>query len=147
VTLVELVLSITIISIALVGVLLVMGQTTRHSADPMIEHQAVAIAEAYLEEILVKSYADPDDSSICGTAEGSRSLYDDVCDYNGLSDSGAADQFGVAVSGLENYTVAVSIDTSATLNDLSGSAQVLRADVHVTHSANVDITISGYRTR
>jgi MSHA pilin protein MshD len=147
VTLVELILSITIISIALVGVLLVLGHTTRHSADPMLEHQAVAIAEAYLEEVLLKSYEDPDTGLICGAAEGSRSIFDDVCDYDGLSNVGAEDQYGGAVSGLEGYTVAVSIDTSATLNDLSGSSEVLRADVQVTHPIGIDITISGYRAR
>jgi MSHA pilin protein MshD len=142
-----LILSITIISTALVGVLLVLRQTTRHSADPMLEHQAAAIAEAYLEEILLKPYEDPDTGLICGAAEGSRSLFDDVCDYDGLSNSGAEDQYGVAVSGLEDYSVAVSIDTSAVLNDLSGSSEVLRADVRVTHSVGVDIAISGYRAR
>ena len=144
-TLVELVVSMVIVSIALAGVLVAMNQTTVRSADPMIEHQAVAIAEAYLEEILLQAYADPDDAAICGTPEGSRALYDDVCDYAGLSDSGARDQTDTAVAGLESYQVDVTIDTAANLNGLSGSSEVLRADVTVTHPANVTITLSGYR--
>ena len=73
-TLVELVIAMVVISIALSGVLMVMNYTTAHSADPMIQHQAVAIAEAYLEEILLKPYADPDGVD----GEGSRALFDDV---------------------------------------------------------------------
>jgi MSHA pilin protein MshD len=145
-TLVELVISIVVLGIALPGVLLAVNATTKRSADPMLEHQAVAIAEAYLEEILAKAYADPDDASVCGAAEGSRDLYDDVCDYAGLDDAGARDQEGGAVAGLGAYRVRASVDTAATLGALSGSADVLRVDVRVTHAAGVDLTLSGYRT-
>jgi MSHA pilin protein MshD len=126
-----------------------MNQTTRHSADPMIAEQAVAIAEAYLEEILLKSYYDPDTGAgggICPAAEASRDLYDNICDYNGLNDSGAKDQDGNAITDLEKYNVAVTVDTTATLNALSGSTDVVRIDVEVTNSNFVDITMTGYRT-
>ncbi len=42
VTLVELVVAMVVISIALGGVLLVLNYTTRHSADPVLRHQASA---------------------------------------------------------------------------------------------------------
>jgi len=54
-TLIELVISIVVIAFAVTGILLVMNKTTAHSADPLIQDQAVAIGEAYLEEILGKS--------------------------------------------------------------------------------------------
>jgi MSHA pilin protein MshD len=148
-TLIEMTLAITVIGISLAGTLLVMNQTTRHSADPMIAEQAVAIAEAYLEEILLKSYYDPDTGAgggICPAAEGSRDLYDNICDYNGLSDSGAKDQDGSAISDLEDYNVLVTVDTTATLNGLSSSTDVVRIDVQVTNSPIVDVTMTGYRT-
>ena len=44
VTLVELVISIVVIAIAVSGVIPLISNTIRHSADPMILHQAVAIA-------------------------------------------------------------------------------------------------------
>jgi len=78
VTLIELIISMVIISIALTGILTVMNLTVSHSADPVIQHQAVAIAESYLEEILLQSYADPD----AADGEASRSLFDDVDDYD-----------------------------------------------------------------
>ena len=142
-------LAIVIIGVALTGTLLVMNQITRHSADPMIFEQAGSVAEAYLEEILLKSYYDPDTGAgggICPAAEASRDLYDNVCDYNGVNDSGAKDQGGNGISGLENYQVQVTVDTTALLNGLTGSTNVVRVDVQVTNSTLVDLSLSGYRT-
>lgn len=151
ISLVELVVAIVVVSIALGGTLLVMNQTTRHSADPMIQIQAVAIAEAYLEEILLLSFIDPDLDPLmgptCPPPEASRPLFDNVCDYSNLDDAGARDQEDAAVPGLEAYRVRVAVDTAANLNGLSGTDEVVRVDVRVSHPANVDVTLSGYRTR
>ena len=59
-TLIEVVIAIVIISIAVSAVLMALTMTVGYSADPMIRHQAVAIAEAYLEEITLKAFVDPD---------------------------------------------------------------------------------------
>ena len=147
-TLVEVVISISIISIALAGTLALV-RTGSSSADPMLTHQSAAIAQAYLEEIMSRSFLDPDPnsgSSPCPTKEGSRALYDNVCDYNGLDDSGAKDQDGTAVSGLESWRVRVTVDTTATLGAVTGSTNVIRVDVRVTHDHGPDITVSSYRT-
>lgn len=50
-TFVELIIFIVIISVAVAGVLLVINNTTQHSADPQLRKQALEIAEALLEEI------------------------------------------------------------------------------------------------
>jgi MSHA pilin protein MshD len=62
-TLIELVMFIVIVGVALAGILMVMNITIRHSADPMIRKQALAIAESLLEEIELQpfTYCDPDD--------------------------------------------------------------------------------------
>ncbi len=149
-TLVELVLSIVVIGVAVSGSMLAIHLVTARSADPMLQHQASAIAEAYLEEVLARPFADPDDDSVCSAPEAGRSLYDDVCDYDGLDDAGARTQDGVAVAGLEPYRVRIAVDPAASLNGLTGSTQVLRVDVRVTHqlaALGVDLTLSGYRTR
>jgi prepilin-type N-terminal cleavage/methylation domain len=134
VTLIELVISMVIIGIAVVGILKVMEVTTRHSADPMIQHQAVAVAEAYLEEILTKSYS-------VQPGSGSRDNFDDVADYDGLTDSPPTDQNGNAI-GLIGYTVTVDVGAPAALDGVMAR----RIDVTVTHSTLVDITLTGYRT-
>ena len=76
ISLVELIMFIVIISVALTGILLVMNQTTAHSADPMIRKQALAIAESILEEVELMpfTYCDPDDpnaASAVTAADGS----------------------------------------------------------------------------
>ncbi len=139
-TLVELVISIVVVSIALGGVLMAINYTVTHSADPMLQHQAVAIAESYLEEILLKPFADPDGVD----SEGSRVLFDDVDDYNGLNDSGARDQTGTAITGLTNYTVAVTV-TSTALNGI-GAADSKQVTVTVSHPVGFNISLTGYRT-
>lgn len=142
VTLIELVLAMIVISVALGGVLLVMNYTTRHSADPLLRQQAIAIAEAYMEEVTLKAYLDPDDGTLCPTPEATRDQYDNVCDYNGLADSGAADQTGTAISGLAGYGVAVSV-----AGQPFGSPAVngLRIDITVTDPAGEALTLTGYR--
>ena len=150
VTLVEMAISIAVIGIALAGTLEVVRRTTLASADPMIRRQASAIAEAYLEEILLRSYYDPDlgaGGGACPGAEASRALFDNVCDYHGLDDSGPRDQTGTALAGLEPYRVRVTVDGAATLGALSGSASVLRVDVRVSHGLPLDFTLSAYRTQ
>ena len=83
-TLVELLVSIVIVSIAASTILGVLSMTTAGSADPMIRHQAAAIAEAYLEEILLKPLTDPDGVD----GEAARADFDDLDDYtNRLYDS------------------------------------------------------------
>ena len=147
-TLVELVISIVVIGIAVTGSLLAVNHVVNRSGDPMLQHQASAVAEAYLEEVLARPLADPD-GGVCGAPEASRADYDDVCDYDGLDDLGARAQDGSAVAGLEPYRVRVTVDPGANLNGLTGSANVLRVDVRVTHSLaalGIDLTLSGYRT-
>ncbi len=149
-TLVELVITIVIISISVGAVIGTLSRMTAHSADPMIEAQAVAIAESYLEEIMLKPYLDPATGTVCPLPVGGRSVYDNICDYNGLVDAGAKDQSGAAPTGLNlsAYTVTVNVNQTAALNNLSGSAQVLRVDVNVVFGDGslVNITLSGYRT-
>jgi MSHA pilin protein MshD len=117
-------------------------RNTSASADPLIWHQATAIAEAYLEEALTKNFTDPD-----GLGGETRATYDDVLDYN-FTDNGARDQNGSAVSGLEGYTVQVQAVASA-LNDITlASGNAIRVTVTVTPAALASgtVVISGYRT-
>ena len=145
-TLIELIVSMLVISIALAGVLLATTYTSRHSADPMVRHQATAIAEAYLEEITLKSYRDPDDGSLCPAPEADRDHFDNVCDYKGLADSGAVDQNGNAIVGLENYSVFVAVsDPEVPFGPAGATVNGLKVDVTVTGPAGGSLTLSGYR--
>lgn len=142
VTIVELLLSIVIVATAASAVLGVLSMTSDHSADPMIRHQAASIAEAYLEEILLKSFDDPDGVD----GEALRADFDDVDDYDGLADAGARDQFGNPIANLGDYFVSVAVSPSAALPS-APAADVLRIDISVAWQSGIDFTISGYRTR
>ncbi|BAV32707.1 hypothetical protein SCL_0385 [Sulfuricaulis limicola] len=137
-TLVELIVAIIIIGVALAGVLTVFVRNTRASADPLIWHQATAIAEAYLEEALTKNFT-------VGPGN-TRQTFDDVLDYN-FTDVGAHDQTGTPIAGLEGYTVQVQAAVDA-LNDITlASGNAIRVTVTVTPavSASSTVVVSGYR--
>lgn len=157
-TLIELVIAIVVISVALTGVLLVFNQTVRHSADPMVTEQALAIAQSYLEEIMLQPFADPPNTTApctgtLGPQPGeTRATYDDVGDYNGLVDSPPRDQFGTPMNpgfsliDLSRYTVRVTVGCAA-LNGIPAT-QSKRIDVTVTASGvpGLNVTLSAYRT-
>jgi len=164
-TLLELIVSIVILGLGVTAFTSLINQTTRHSIDPMIIEQANAIAQSYLEEVMLRSFCDPDLSTDCPTfcvaaacgacnvTEGSRNLFDDVCDYNAaLADSttGARDQDNNIIAGLEAYNISVTVDDSGvTLNGLnSASGDIVRIDVNVTHDSfsDLNLTLTGYRT-
>ncbi len=161
-TLIELVIFIVIVSVALAGVLTVLNITTKSSADPMIRKQALAIAEALLEEVMMQpyTYCDPDDATAAtatstagctttvenigpdvnpnGTTEtraSSTNPFDNVNDYHGLSTT-----TNIAGGGVAKYTANVTV-ANATLNAVSG----LLITVAV-NSGTETISLQGYRT-
>ena len=141
-TFVELIITILIIGIAVTGILQVMTINTGSSADPMIRHQGIAIAEAYLDEILAKDFADPG-----GPAETGRADFDDINDYVVINNSPVQDQNGNNIAGLNNYSVTVTITPEAFG---AAGAQVPVADsrritVTVNTPDNNNIAVSGYR--
>ena len=160
-TLVELVIAIVVLSIGATTLLTLVLNTTRDSADPVIQEQAFAIAQSYMEEIFTLPFCDPDFSidcrtdctaanacTACSLNEGSRSLFDDICDYDGLTNTGAEDYYG-PIAGLSSYLVDVTVaDSGVTLNGLaSASGQVVRVDVRVRHSGSPDLnaTLRAYK--
>ena len=58
-TLIELVASIVIISVATIGLMAAVTAAVGRSADPMIQNQATAIGVAYMEEITLAPLCDP----------------------------------------------------------------------------------------
>lgn len=165
-SLIELIIAIMIIGASVVGVLSMMNFLAARSADPMIQEQAMLIGEAYLDEILLKPFLDPSagTANVCPAPETEgRSYYDNVCDYNGLTDAGAPDgdgprdQFGNPIADLGAYTVTVTVEPKAT-NDAvtlgpagsqisnTGVLRVLRVDVRVQGPGTMALMLTGYRT-
>lgn len=174
VTLVELIMFIVVIGVAAAGVVGVIGYATRASTDPMIHKQALAIAEAVLEEVQLMpfSYCDPDDpkaatalSATVGPTgcnatveaigpEGETRLsattpFDNVNDYHGFTMAGGiVDIAGNAVPlpELAAYTAAVTVATEG-LGGI-GASEALLITVTVTHpNLTPSIVLNGYRVR
>lgn len=141
-TLIELVIAIVVIAISVGAVLGVLTRNVQHSADAMVISQAASIAKAYLEEVSLKPFVDPDGVD----GEAARADFDDVDDYNGLVDTGAVDQLGNPVGALGDYTVSITVTPSAALPNVP-LADALRVDVNVTRAPYVNFVLSGYRTR
>ena len=140
VTLVELIVAITIVSISATTILGTMATVASRSADAMVQQQAIAIGQAYLDEVLQRWVVDPNGNP----GVSGRANWNTVDAYNGLNDIGARDQFGNAIAALAGYNVSVSVVNSGGLGGI-GAAAVRRVDVTVTHPPGVTVTLSGYR--
>lgn len=143
-TLLEIIVTLVVVGIAATTLMSVFSSTVRTSADPMIQQQAVSIAEAYMEEISLMAFEDPQGGETGGAEAGeSRPTYDDVRDYNGLIDNGAVDQNGNLITGLEGYTISVSVSGNA-LNGIAASDSLL-ISITVNHAVIGNLVLSGYR--
>ncbi|MCP4430264.1 MAG: type II secretion system protein [Gammaproteobacteria bacterium] len=139
-TLIEIITTIVILGVAATAIMSVFSATVRTSANPMIQQQAISIAEAYMEEIMLKSFNDPD-----GTEVGeSRSSFDDIDDYDGLTDNGVRDQNNNPIASLADYTVTVTVANSS-LNGIA-VADAFLITVNVAHSVLGSTALNGYRT-
>lgn len=159
-TLVELIVFIVIVGVALAGVLTVLNHTTRHSADPLLRKQALAIAEALLEEVMLQpfTWCDPDDANAAtatsyascsvaennlaaeaGEARASATPLDNVNDYNGVTTT-----TNIAGGGSAGYAATVAVAQSS-LNGIAADASLL-ITVSVTAGGET-IQLQGYRTR
>lgn len=173
-TLLEQVVFIMIVGIAAAGIVGAIGYATRASVEPMIQKQALAIAEALLEEVQLMpfTYCDPDDAQAAtadsatvgaggcaATVEGigaegetrtsATTPFDNVSDYNGfVMAGGVVDIAGNAVPlpELGAYSASVSVSNQG-FGGLAASDALL-VTVTVTHpNLNPAIVLHGYRVR
>ncbi|MDI9246677.1 type II secretion system protein [Marinobacter sp. CHS3-4] len=154
-TLIELVMTIVIISVAIAGVVGAFGLITSRSAGPLDQTRAVELAQLYMDEIITKKYDDntppggvPKYSGSCNIgAEGgeTRGTFDDVDDYDGLNDSPPSSAEG-ALSGFNDFTVTVAV---ACAGDDSGiglpASEAKRIDLTITVPGGTNFVFSAYR--
>lgn len=172
VSLLELIMFIVIIGAAVAGVLGVIGYAARTSVDPMVQKQALAIAEALMEEVQLQpfTYCDPDDDNAataldaggCATTpeamgpEGETRTgdpaFDNVNDYQvggiggpGLTVNPVSDLTGTVIAGLEAYSANIQVAAQA-LGTVPASDAVL-ITVTVTGPLSTTVVLHGYRTR
>lgn len=133
-TLIELLIFIVVVSAGLAGILSVMNTVVKSSADPIVRKQAMALADSILEEVLLKSYADPDGTN---TGETDRSNWDNVDDYSTKTNADFAD----LPAELASYVIGITVVDDATTLGLAAK----KVTVTITHGADV-LSMTGYRT-
>jgi MSHA pilin protein MshD len=172
-TLLELIMFIVIVGASVAGVLGAISYASRASVDPMFLKQALAIAEALMEEVQLQTftYCDPDDDNAataldaggCATlAEGvgpeageSRTgdpQFDNVNDYQlggaggpGLTVNPISDLAGAVIPGLGGYSANIRVAAQALHTVPAGNALLIT--VTVTGPNNTTVVLDGYRAR
>lgn len=158
-TLVELVMTIVIISVAIAGVVGAFALISGRSADALNETRAVELAQLYLDEVMSKKYDDQTPpggvdgngnpytgADRCGVSdEGqSRTEYDDVDDYDSINGPPTSKVDNTALSGYSGYTVAIDVvcagaDLSVSNND------VKRIDMTISSPGGGSFIFSAYK--
>lgn len=161
-TLIEMVFFIVIVGVALSGLVSVLASSMRGGADITNQKQALAIAEAIVEEIALKpfTYCDPDDPAVTvatGTGdctapaqahEGTtRTDFDHVADYQRIASiaSPVTDQSGTLAFPAGFAVSSLSVTPEA-LGAVPGT-ESLRISVTVTGPGSTSVTLDTYRTR
>ena len=175
-TLIELVIFMVIVGIAMAGIVSSINFNAQHSSDPVVKKQALAIAEALMEEIELMpfTWCDPDDANVrtatssagCATlsenntapepgeTRGGATPFDNVNDYNGycMATAGCAisnirDINGTLIPNLNGYTALVAVGTGSLNGITAPSGAALHIKVTVTGPLNTTVVLEGFRTR
>ena len=157
-TLVEMVISIVLISIAMTAMLTVFSTSMGRSADPLWKNKSLKLAQAYLDEILSKKYdantplgGIPAATSaniscdVAGPAGGGRENYDTVDDYNHLSDHPPKLVTNTSMTGYGEYTVNVTVVCAGDDVGLSENEYAKLITVTVIPPNNASMPFSVYR--
>ena len=137
-TLMEAILAIVVVGIGLSGLLLALGTVGRHSADPVVHKQMLAIAQELMEEITLKPYASAANAAPAGCA---RDTYNDISDYHGYTSTGICSVDGVAIAKLALFNVSASV-SAGTLSGVAAARQII---VTVSQGSQ-SLSLTGWRT-
>jgi MSHA pilin protein MshD len=148
-TLVELVITIVLMSIVLVAIASTLSFGAGRSADLLFQVKLVELGQAYLEEILSKRFDEnspPGGVPACapvttpcgavGTEGEARSQFDDVDDYHLLNDSPPVDPDGNIRQNYTGYRVEVAVAY------ITEAQRVALALDTVTDAKLIEVTIS-----
>jgi prepilin-type N-terminal cleavage/methylation domain-containing protein len=152
-TLVEATMASLIVAVMLTAAMSIAGSAGLAQYKTAEQATASALADAMIAEITAQAYVDPGASPVfgpeTGEAGGDRSDYDDVDDYNGLSETAPARRDAVAIPGLTGWERSVSINyvVRTALDTVSGSDTGVKCIViTVKHTSAVVLTRRALRS-
>jgi MSHA pilin protein MshD len=138
VSLIELVVAIAVMGVLVSGLWSSWAMLNQHNADPLVQRQALAVAESLMQEISLQPVG-----PASGASGANRTSFTSIADYNGLNISGIADAQGSAVAGLSGYAAHVSVLPQA----LSGVPDTHGwwIEIRVTSPLGTDTVLCGWR--
>lgn len=140
-TLIELIVAMVIISVGLAGVLSVFQLNVRHSADPMVNKQLLALAEGLLNEVMLQPFdvqPGPEGPQGCR-----RDGFNDLGDFAGYEGKPACDIEGNEI--LPGYTLSVIIE-DAPLGMENGAPASKRITVTATRNPQENVSVVSWRS-
>lgn len=146
-SLIELIVLIVVVGIvatAAMGSLATMGS---RSADPLVQRQALAIAQSLLDEISAQPTPDGDAlGPEAGESRGSTTApFNHVNDYHGFGMTGIRNFDGSAVAALASYNASVTVRAQAIGNVPATDGWWV--EVRVTGPGGADVVLAGWRAR
>ena len=137
-TLIELIVFIVIVSVALTGLISVFNQSVINSSDPVVQIRALECAQAKMDEVLARKYADntPVGGSpiVACAAIANDTALDDVGDYN----------FAATDTSKSNCSISVTVVNAG--DDLGiENTQARRITVTAASDGGGQMTLSAYR--
>jgi MSHA pilin protein MshD len=150
-SLIELIIAIVVVVVGFAALLIPIYNVTKGSGNPEANKQAIAIAEAMLEEIELKPFNNSGISTPFGGPYtcANRPQFDAVFpDYNNYTSTGVCDMVtGAQVPGLGGYTTTVTLAPTQ-INGVIPAAQayVITVTVSTSGAGAVNVSLTGLRT-
>lgn len=162
-TIVELVVTLVVISIAVLGITNTLSFAFSRQSDGFVQAKTVALAESYLEEISARRFDEATPlggipacapattpCSAIGTDGESRDQFDDIDDYDGVDDLPPLDINGNPRANYAGYRVQVAVDyinaAQVTALGLDATTDAKLVTVTVTSPAQSPMQFSMLRT-
>lgn len=163
-TLVETIIVIVLVGAMMAGMTSLFMNNVGNSHRPFLRQRALAVANAFMDEIQHKRWnectpigggAIDTGTGLCPDGTGipaigvdgveNRSTFDDIDDYNGLSQSPPQNSAGVDMPGYDGFMVTVSVAQPAAAWNTIAAADVRLITVTVTSTSGEAIAVSAYR--
>lgn len=151
---VEVVLSVPLVGLVVVGALNASGGVLRTWDAAGDRHRGLALAQHLMAEVLGQPYEEPVDPPTLGRepseSGGNRKQWDDIDDYDGWSKSPPSDKDNAILPNTTGWTRAVTVKYANPANPTANSRTDLglkRVTVTVTDPAGRPTTLTAYRSR
>ena len=156
-TLIELIITIVVMGIALAALVSSLSVGIGRSTQPMWEGKALELSQAYLDEVLAMKfdYQTPSGGGVVSAGQNpctysndgqSRELYDDVDDYNGVSDSPPVlIDSTIDMSRYTNYQVDIAVICAGTELGLDDDNMAKRITVTVSVPSGESRSVAIYK--